>query len=97
MLPHIRDPQLALENIYSVTGGYALIGSAFDPSIDTDEALMRVCPSGGSYVWWWFSRASLKLMMELSGFENVTEVFRGRVDNRAAVFAKVYLKGLASA
>jgi tRNA (mo5U34)-methyltransferase len=94
VVPHLRDPQLAFQNIFSVTDGMALIGSAFDPELDQlREPLVRVCPSGGDFVWWWFSAMSLRLMMEQSGFQPVEEVARVRVDNRAGRFWKVFLRG----
>lgn len=97
VIPHIRDPQLAIENIFSVTQGFAILGSAFDPELDElGQPLMRVCPSGGDFVWWWYSSQSLKLMMELAGFQRVEEVNRLRVDNGAGRFWKVFLKGYAS-
>jgi tRNA (mo5U34)-methyltransferase len=98
VIPHIRDPQLAIENIFSVTRGFAILGSAFDPELDQlKQPLMRVCPTGGDFVWWWYSASSLKLMMELAGFERVEEVSRIRVDNGAGDFWKVFLKGYAPA
>jgi len=96
IIVHLRDPQLAMQKVFSVTRGFALIASAFDPELDRlREPLMKVHGSMGDFIWWVYSSLSLKAMMRMSGFEPVEEVSKYRVDNSAARFWKVVLKGYA--
>lgn len=98
IIVHLRDPQLAIENIFSVTRGAAHIASAFDPDLDqSGEPLMKVHPSSGDFIWWSFSSASLKKMMELAGFDPVEEAAKYHVNNRVGRFWKVVWRGHAPA
>jgi tRNA (mo5U34)-methyltransferase len=98
IIVHLRDPQLAIQRVFSVTRGSALIASAFDPELDRlREPLMKVHASMGDFIWWVYSSLSLKAMMKMSGFDPVEQVSKYRVDNAAARFWKVVLKGHAPA
>ena len=86
LLLHLRDPQLALENVCSVVNrpGTAVIGEVYNPDLEgfTDIAVTEFA-AFGEYVWWRPSTATLNAMMRLAGFDRVEEVGRLQLLARA--------------
>lgn len=94
VMVHLRDPIRALESIYSVTGGSAIVFSAFDPDLDAHRRPLNEFLGAEHYwVWWNFSAQALKKMMITAGFGPVTELSRFTAENRAGRFWKVVLRG----
>jgi tRNA (mo5U34)-methyltransferase len=94
LLLRLRDPQTAIENMFSVTRGFAIVAEPFDPDL---ESLSRPVSEfvGTSYIgiWWRHSAKSMARMMETAGFSPVEEVSRFETSNREGKFTKVVLKG----
>ena len=79
LLLHLRDPQLALENLCSVVkpGGYAIIADVYQPQLDHfTPANVTQFGGFGEYVWWRPSVSTLTAMMGLAGFDEVEELGR---------------------
>jgi tRNA (mo5U34)-methyltransferase len=70
LLNHIRDPQLALERVWSVCRGMVVVAERYDPTLDAfgDRALARYAASEHRGTWWVANTATLRTMMELAGF-----------------------------
>lgn len=97
LLLHLRDPQLALENVCSVVKrpGMAVIAEVYNPDLEgfKDIAVSEFA-AFGEYVWWRPSTATLSAMMRLAGFDRVEEVGRFELHARAEdPIHKVVLKG----
>jgi tRNA (mo5U34)-methyltransferase len=97
LLLHLRDPQLALENICSVMNrpGTAVIAEVYNPDLEgfRDIAVTEFA-AFGEYVWWRPSTATLVAMMRLAGFDRVEEIGRFQLQARAeAPIHKVVLRG----
>lgn len=97
LLLHLRDPQLALENITSVLRrpGTALVAEVYNPRLE-DFGGMAVTEfvGFGEYVWWLPSTAALKAMMKVAGFDRIEELDRFRLRARAEeLIHKVILRG----
>lgn len=96
LLLRLRDPQTAIENMFSVTNekGFAIIAEPYDPDL---EALHRPVSEflGTSLmgIWWRHSAKSMVKMMQTAGFDPVEEVSRFKASNREGTFYKVILKG----
>ncbi len=94
LLVHLRDPQTALENIFSVTREFAILAEPIDSDL---EAFTRPTSSflGTSFMgmWWGHNSKSLKKMMQTAGFEPTEEVSRAELDFRTVSLTTVVLKG----
>jgi ubiquinone/menaquinone biosynthesis C-methylase UbiE len=79
LLQHLRDPQRALERVYSVTkpGGLFILAEEYSPTLDqfAGQALMQF-RSYERYTWWVPSTAALRLMLNVAGFDDLSEVAR---------------------
>jgi SAM-dependent methyltransferase len=79
LLQHLRDPQRALERVYSVTreGGLLILAEEYAPSLEAypDAALVEF-RSYQKYTWWVPSTSALKLMLRVAGFTSIDEVSR---------------------
>ena len=79
LLQHLRDPQRALERVYSVTkpGGYLLLAENYAHDLEkfSDVALMEF-RSYRAYTWWMPTSAALKLMLRVAGYDVIEEVSR---------------------
>jgi tRNA (mo5U34)-methyltransferase len=79
LLQHLRDPQRALERVYSVTkpGGYLLLAENYAHDLEkfSDVALMEF-RSYRAYTWWMPTTAALKLMLRVAGYDVIEEVSR---------------------
>jgi SAM-dependent methyltransferase len=88
LLLHLRDPQRALENVYSVTrpGGVAIIAEAYSEAL---ESLKGIAASEfhsftrPAVTWWLSSPATLQAMARVAGFEPVEEIARFRLECKA--------------
>jgi tRNA (mo5U34)-methyltransferase len=98
LLLHLRDPQRALEMVYLVTRpqGSVVVAEPYDRSLDRFGGAAVITLVGfKNYVWSMPSRAALKRMMNVAGFDSVTEVARLRLDYRSEYpIEKVVLRGL---
>jgi tRNA (mo5U34)-methyltransferase len=85
LLLHLRDPQRALENVYTVTreGGVAVVAEPYSPDLEgfKDVSLSQFI-GYEKFVWSIPSIATLKARLDLAGFEPVEEVSRFRLDYR---------------
>ncbi|HEY5625914.1 MAG TPA: class I SAM-dependent methyltransferase, partial [Dehalococcoidia bacterium] len=81
LLVHLRDPQTALENIFSVARGKVVV---VEPVARDLEGLDRPVSSfvGTSYLgmWWEHNTRSWELMMQTAGFEQIEETARAELD-----------------
>jgi tRNA (mo5U34)-methyltransferase len=94
LLLRLRDPQTILENMFSVAREIAIVAEPFDTDLESfDSPLSQFVGTSVLGVWWNHSIKSMKMMMEVAGFEPVEEVSRFPVENRAGRFWKVILKG----
>jgi tRNA (mo5U34)-methyltransferase len=73
LLLHLKYPQRALENIWSVTSGYAIISEAFVPELDSlgKDRLLRYLSGEKDVTWWEFSLDVLQRMILDAGFERM--------------------------
>jgi tRNA (mo5U34)-methyltransferase len=95
LLQHLRDPQRALERLYSVTkpGGLLIVAEEYVPALEQfpEMALMEF-RSYRQYTWWVPSSSALKLMLNVAGFEAITEASRiGLKFDHAYASSKVIL------
>lgn len=94
LLLRLRDPQTVIENMFSVTKGFALVAEGYDAELEAlNRSASEFIGTTSLGVWWSHSIKSMKKMMEVAGFDPVEEVSRFRAENRAGQFAKVILKG----
>lgn len=98
LLLRLRDPQTALENIFSVTRGVAIVAEPFDPDLESlGRPLSEFVGTTSMGIWWRHNIKALRKMMEVAGFHPVEEVSRFIAENRVGRFWKVVLKGYAPA
>jgi SAM-dependent methyltransferase len=72
LLIHLRDPNLALQRIRSVTREYALFAECVQPLLAMFPLEVNQYMGGREdCVWWWFKPSTLGLMMLDAGFRNV--------------------------
>lgn len=79
LLQHLRDPQAALEAVYTVVrpGGHLILGEPYDADFDLiDGRAIREFVAYADYTWWTSSSAALALMLGVAGFEPIEEVGR---------------------
>jgi tRNA (mo5U34)-methyltransferase len=96
LLLRLRDPQTVIENMFSVTRGFAIIAEGYDAELESlSRPVSQFVGTQTLGVWWAHSIKSMRLMMEVAGFGPVEEVSRFNARNRAGNFTKVVLKGYA--
>lgn len=84
LFTELRDPQLALERIYSVTSGTVIVASRIDKELEplrdtspvTEPALARFASAASGANGWLPSTETLRTMMAVAGFEPVDVVNR---------------------
>lgn len=81
LLIHLRDPLRALEAVWSVTNGHAVIAEVMDPQLESSgqERAMRFMLSLDEYsgcLWWYPTASALEAMLKLARFQDVKEVSR---------------------
>jgi len=77
VLVHLRDPNLALQRIRSMTGGFALLSDVFDPLLDDGPGgagLIRYLGGRNTAGWWLPSLSTLVQMVSDAGFTRVDVV-----------------------
>lgn len=75
LLLHLRDPCRALERIWSVTAGQALLAEPFDPQLGTQERrLVRYLGARAMVGWWQPALDTLVQMVVDAGFSSVEVV-----------------------
>lgn len=83
LLLHLRDPQRALEKLWTVVrkSGYAIIAEPYSPEIDGFKGVALTQFIGyQKFVWQVPSSAALRGMLDLAGFGEVEELARFRLD-----------------
>lgn len=73
LLLHLKYPLRALENVLSVTSGYAIISEAYVSGLDTlaKDYVLRYLSGKQDVIWWEFSLAVLEQMILDAGFERI--------------------------
>src|SRR3989304_8564044 len=74
LLLHLMCPMKALQNIYNVASGYAIIVEPFDPDLDLispNKPLMHYKGCAKVCTWWNFSLKSLERMIQDAGFKKI--------------------------
>jgi SAM-dependent methyltransferase len=101
VLEHLRDPQTALENLFSVTkpGGAVLIAEPFNPDLEWFGRTISVFvgTTNNIGVWWEHSTRSLRKMMAVAGFAQIDEAARLQMDNKLGRFSKIVFRAIAPA
>src|SRR5207245_611349 len=95
LLLHIRDPQLALERVFSVCRGTLVVADVYLPGLDHyGDRCISACPGWipGGYTWWLPSVQTLKRMLLVAGFEGIRELGRFRLGTLGGDVAKVVLQ-----
>ncbi len=83
LIQHLRDPQLALERVFSVMkkpGGVLILAEEYSHRLAqyAGQALMEFRSYQG-YTWWIPSVDALRLMLNVAGFGDVREAARLRL------------------
>jgi tRNA (mo5U34)-methyltransferase len=81
LLLHLRDPLRALESVWSVTRGEALIAECYDAALETtgEQGAIRFVMNADDYSgchWWLPSVSALRAMMVVARFQDIEEVTR---------------------
>ncbi|MDO8614704.1 MAG: methyltransferase domain-containing protein [Dehalococcoidia bacterium] len=98
LLQHLRDPQRALEMVYSVTreDGCVIVAEVYNPDLEGfGEVALSQFKAMVNHTWYVHSTATLKLMLNVAGFNPVDEVSRFplRGGDCHVMAQKVTLKG----
>ncbi len=82
LLLHLRDPMRALQNIYSVTRGQAIIVDVVDLWLNAAKNwdLVRYMSGYEDCVWWYFKPSTLLRMVRDAGFPRVEAAQPFRLD-----------------
>ncbi|MDQ6879980.1 MAG: methyltransferase domain-containing protein [Candidatus Dormibacteraeota bacterium] len=94
-LSTLRDPQLALERLRSVSTGQILVVDAYNPFLETygEICLAEFTGSNKSDQWWSPNTNTLKLMMTIAGYDPVSEVERFTIASTQGPAYRVVLSG----
>ncbi|MDQ6879981.1 MAG: hypothetical protein M3082_20245 [Candidatus Dormibacteraeota bacterium] len=90
LLLHLREPLRALEAVWSVTRGEAIIADAYDAELEAagaDRAL-RFALSLDHYsgcLWWLPSVSALRSMLQVARFQDIEELGRFQLGTKAGV------------
>jgi len=78
ILLHLMNPMKALQRVFEVTAGYALISECFSPDLDRlgCERILQYCGGATECTWWSFSLGALEQMIFDAGFQKVELVNR---------------------
>lgn len=71
LLLHLMNPMKALNNICSVTRGYAVIADVYNAQLPTQERLMSYQGGVTHNIWWSISYGALEQMVHDAGFSRV--------------------------
>jgi len=71
ILTHLMNPMKALQNICSVTSGFAIIVEPFNPELNSQPSLMHYMGGWHQCMFWLFSLGSLKNMITGAGFSHI--------------------------
>jgi tRNA (mo5U34)-methyltransferase len=79
LLLHLRDPLKALEAVYTVTRGQAIIADAIDRDLEQSgiENSMRLLLGLDDYsgcFWWNFTSSALEVLLQVARFQDVQNV-----------------------
>jgi tRNA (mo5U34)-methyltransferase len=96
LLLHLRDPQLALERMFSVCRGIVIVADVYSPDLERfgSACLSQFRGTMWSQVWWIPNSNTLRSMMGIAGFEPVEEVSRFDLTARSPdAIHKIVLRG----
>jgi tRNA (mo5U34)-methyltransferase len=97
LLQHLRDPQRALEQTYTVVrdAGCLIVAEVFNEELERHgEVPLSQFTAFVGFAWWMANTAALKLMLNVAGFYPVEEVSRFPLEHVKKIEAnKVVLKG----
>ena len=90
LLLHLRDPLRALERLWTVTRGEAIIADTYDKDLEATapENSMRVLLGMDDYsgcFWWNFTPSALEVMLRVARFTDVTKVAQLDLDTKLGV------------
>ncbi len=83
LLLHLRDPQLALDRLYTVTrkDGYAIVAEPYSPDLEGfEEHVLIQLAAYSKRIWAIPSSSAIKTMLDLAGFAPVHELSRLRLE-----------------
>jgi tRNA (mo5U34)-methyltransferase len=95
LLVHLRDPQTALENIFSVTRDFAIVIEPINVDLESfNRPLSSFVGTDFMGMWWEHNSKAWRVIMQTAGFDPVEELLRADLDNRLDMVLKtVALKG----
>jgi tRNA (mo5U34)-methyltransferase len=74
LLLHLMNPMKALQNICSVTSGFAIVVEPYDPKLDDpnpNRCTFQYLGGWHQCIWWMFSLEGLRKMIQDAGFKKV--------------------------
>ena len=81
LLLHLRDPLMAIENIWRVVKGYAIFADVHEPELETvDAPVTEFAMADKMAMWWRPNTRCLIRMMQVARFSRIEEVSRFRLD-----------------
>lgn len=96
LLVHLRDPQTALENIFSITRDYVVVVEPIARDLeDLDRPLSKFVGTSYLGMWWEHNSKAWKLMMRTAGFDPIEEVSRSELDFQLGPSHSVRLRTIA--
>jgi tRNA (mo5U34)-methyltransferase len=81
LLLHLRDPLMAIENIWRVVTGYAIFADVYEPELEAvDAPVTEFAMADTTAMWWRPNSRCLTRMMQVARFSRVEEVSRFKLD-----------------
>lgn len=81
LLLHLRDPLMAIENIWRVTSQYAIFADVHEPELETINApVTEFAMADITAMWWRPNSRCLTRMMQVARFSRVEEVSRFKLN-----------------
>lgn len=96
LLVHLRDPQTALENIFSITKDYVVLVEPIAQDLeDFDRPLSNYVGTSYLGMWWEHNSRAWKQLMKTAGFHPIEEVSRSELDFKMGAYESVRLRTIA--
>lgn len=81
LLLHLRDPLMAIENIWRVVNGFAIFADVHEPELESVKApVTEFAMAETTAMWWRPNSHCLTRMMQVARFSRVEEVSRFKLD-----------------
>lgn len=81
LLLHLRDPLMAIENIWRVVDGFAIFADVHEPQLEAiDAPVTEFAMADTTAMWWRPNSRCLTRMMQVARFSRVEEVSRFKLD-----------------